>query len=90
MRHTYNEITKTLKRELTYKLVDFKEIWASDVLEILAKTKWPMGSNAVKFVWDGPKSPYYLTREAMRQQAVEWGLNVEANTSRATRDCSLW
>ena len=60
VRHTYNEITKTLHRELTHKLVDFKEIRASDVLEILAKTTWPMGRNSVKFVWDGPKSPYYL------------------------------
>ena len=51
------------------------------MLEILAKTKWPMGRTPVNFVWDGPSSPYYLPAAAMRQQAVLWGLNIEANTS---------
>ena len=81
VRHTYNNSTKKLDRELSYKSTEFKEFRASDIVDTLAKTKWPMGQTPVDFVWNGPGSPYYLPAAEMRQQAVRWGLTVEATTS---------
>ena len=40
-----------------------------------------MGQTQVNFVWNGPGSPYYLPAAEMRQQAIRWGLTVEATTS---------
>ena len=87
--HHYDNATFEFSRELAYISTDFKEIKASDIVETLIKTEWPLNRVGVAFVWDGPDKPYYLPAQEMRDQAKMWGIKSSLMLPLATRDCSL-
>ena len=79
--HNFNQTTQTVERELAYTGDDRRAFRATDIIQELTTTTWPLTQEFVVFSWEGPENPHYFNGQDLRMQAKKLDIPFDDNTS---------